>query len=209
MCGGVPNVKDGRHEVYSCTGNGADDLCLLLENVSGIGMQLSKGTELANCQIVGGTIQGTSDFRDRALHAMDVAADQALAGSCAANVLTDRPVPNIHRFSLLRVLRMFNTPMVVFICGINAIGVAAVKGQKRYGFSFYIALAFDNDPKVIDIHRKSHPGIPVRLHTLGVSLKKTEGLVHQVIPRYRIVLVICMPHPIAPGDQPQIATSEI
>ena len=43
-------------------------------------MQFSKGADLANCQIVGGVINGTSDFRDQALQAVDVAADQAFAG---------------------------------------------------------------------------------------------------------------------------------
>jgi len=142
--GGDPDVKDDRREAYSCTGNGTKDLCLLLKNVSGVGMQFSKGADLANCQIVGGVINGTSDFQDQALHAVHVAADRAFAGSCAANVLTDRPVPKVHKFSLLRVLRMFNTPMVVFFSGINAIAVAAIKGQEQFGFSFFIALALDN-----------------------------------------------------------------
>ena len=88
--GGDPDVKDDRREAYSCTGNGTKDLCLLLKNVSGVGMQFSKGSDLTNCQIVGGVINGTSDFRDQTLHAVNVAADRAFAGSCAANVLTDR-----------------------------------------------------------------------------------------------------------------------
>ena len=43
---------------------------------------------------------------------------------CPANVLTDRPVPEVHKFSLLRVLRMLYTPVVVFFCGINAIATS-------------------------------------------------------------------------------------
>ena len=70
---------------------------------------------------------------------MNVAADRAFAGSCAANALTDRPVPKVHKFSLFQVLRMFNTPMVVFFSGISAIALAAIKGQEQYGFSFCIA----------------------------------------------------------------------
>ena len=89
-------------------------------------------------------INGTSDFRDQTLHAVHVAADRAFAGSCAANVLTDRPVPEVHRFNLLRVLRMLYTPVVVFFSGINAIALAAIQGQEQYGFSFFIALALDN-----------------------------------------------------------------
>ena len=87
-------------------------------------MQFPKGSDLANCQIVGGVISGTSDFQDQTLHAVHVAADRAFAGSCAANVLTDRPVPEVHKFSLLRVLRMLYTPVVVFFCGINAIATS-------------------------------------------------------------------------------------
>ena len=60
--GGDPDVKDDRREAYSCTGDGTENLCLLLKNVSGVGMQFPKGSDLANCQIVGGVINGTSDF---------------------------------------------------------------------------------------------------------------------------------------------------
>ena len=107
-----------------------------------------------------------------------MAADRAFAGSCAANVLTDRPVPEVHRFSLLRVLRMLYTPVVVFFSGINAIALAAIQGQGQYGFSFFIALALDNNQVVIDIHKRTYPKILVRLHTLGVSYKRTEAIAH-------------------------------
>jgi len=76
--------------------------------------------------------------------------------------------------------------MVVFFSGINAIAVAAIKGREQFGFSFFIALALDNSQAVIDVHKKTHPKILVRLHTLGVSYKRTEAIVHEVIPRDKI-----------------------
>ena len=131
-------------------------------------MQFPKGADLANCQIVGGVIKGTSDFQDQALHAVDVAADQAFAGMCAANVLTDRPVPKVHKFCLLRMLRMFNTPMVVFFSGINAIAVAAVKGQGQFGFLFYITLALDNSQEVIESIKDPPEDFGPTAHPRGV-----------------------------------------
>ena len=167
--GGDPKIKDNRRESYVCFGNDTDELCLVLKNVSEIGMKFPQGTDLVDCQIVADSIQGMSNFGKETFRAIEIAADKASANSCSANVLTARPVPLKHRFSLLRVLRMFNTPMVVFFCGINTLAVSARKGQGLYGFSFYIALALDNDPQVVKIHRESHPGVAVRLHTLGVS----------------------------------------
>lgn len=104
---------------------------------------------------------------------------------------------------------MLYTPVVVFFSGINAIALAAIQGQEQYGFSFFIALALDNNQVVIDIHKRTYPKILVRLHTLGVSYKRTEAIVHEVIPQDKVSVALCMPHPIVPGDQPQIATVEI
>ena len=143
------------------------------------------------------------------MHAVHVAADRAFAGSCAANVLTDRLVPKVHRFSLLRVLRMLYTPVVVFFSGINAIALAAIQGQEQYGFSFFIALALDNSQVVIDIHKRTYPKILVRLHTLGVSYKRTEAIVHEVIPRDKVCICYMHAPPDCTGGQPQIATVEI
>ena len=106
----------------SIFGNGTNELLFVLKNTSDVGMKFPQGASIADCQIVADSVQGMSNFEKETFEATDilvVAADNWSASSCSANVLTAHPVPVKHRLSLLQVLRMFNTPVVVFFCGIK------------------------------------------------------------------------------------------